>query len=251
MLGAVVTAALPTDQPARSPERPARLRTLARHPERSAALLALLIGFASVFSAVIAWRASLASIDSSRYQSLAVQQAARQQQIERELDGVVAQDERFVTQYQEHALAARELQAQADALRESDPQIADTLDLDAQASLAMARAMQPFFLGASGIHLAADGTVPYDKAYVLTNLRENNVELRELRTQNTLELADRADAKALNLVADAALIIGALFFLTIAQVSRTQRLARRVFFIAGAVMVLAGTLGFFLVEALA
>ena len=115
----------------------------------------------------------------------------------------------------------------------------------------MARAMQPFFLGASGIHLEADGTVPYDKAYVLTNLRENNVELRELRTQNTLELADRADAKVLNLVAVAALIIGALFFLTIAQVSRRQRLVRRVSFGAGAAMVLVGTLAFFLVEALA
>src|SRR3954466_8312870 len=108
MLGAVDSAAFP-DESLTAPLRPSRMRGLARHPERSAALLAVLIGFASVFSAVIAWRASLASIDASRYQSVAVQQQARQEQIERLLEGTVEQDLRFVTDFQEHSLAARQL----------------------------------------------------------------------------------------------------------------------------------------------
>lgn len=236
--------------PQTAPPHPSRLSILLSHPERSAALLALLIGFASVFSAVVAWRASLASIDASRYESLAVQQQARRQQIERELGGLVEQDLRFVNVYQEHALGARELQAQADALRGGDPDTADLLDLEAQGELALARAVTPFFLGASGIYLADDGSVPYDRAFVLQNLQESNVEWRELHAQNTLGLAQRADDRTLNLIAIAALIIAALFFLTVAQVSRALPRVRQAFFAVGAVMVLFGTLGFLLVELL-
>lgn len=231
--------------------RPSRARRAISHPEAFSVALAVLIGFASVFSAVVAWRASLASIDASRYESLAVQQAARRGQIERDLEGLVAQDLRFVNVYQEHALAARELKAHAGSLRESDPDSADILDLEAQARLDLARAVQPFFLGASGISLGADGIVTYDTAYVLRNLRDGNVELRELLTQRTAELAKRADARSVSLVGVAAFVVAALFFLTIAQVSRARRGIRQVFFAAGAVLVAVGTVGFVLVELLA
>lgn len=227
------------------------MRLATRHPEAFSIALAILIGFASVFSAVVAWRASLASIDSSRYESLAVQQAARRGQIERELEGLIAQDLRFVNVYQEHALAARELKAQAESLYESDPDSADILDLEAQARLDLARAVQRFFLGASGITLSTDGTVTYDIAYVLRNLSEGNVELRELETQRTSELAARADARSVSLVGVAAFVVAALFFLTIAQVTRARRGIRQVFFAAGAILVAVGTVGFVLVELLA
>ena len=230
--------------------RESRLRALLKHPERSAALLAVLIGFASVMSAVIAWRASLASIDASRYESLAVQQQARQQQIERELEGVVEQDLRFLNMFQEHALASRELQAQAESLRESDPGTADNLDLEAKGQSALARTIQSFFLGASGIYLADDGSVPYDRDYVLRNLSEGNVELRELRAQHPADLAQHADERSLNLIGTAALIVAALFFLTVAQVSRARLRVRQGFFATGGVLVLVGTLGFLLVELL-
>jgi hypothetical protein len=142
------------------PTRSARVRDAIRHPERSGALLAVLIGFASVFSAVIAWQASLSSIDAGRYQSLAVQQQARREQIERELEGTVEQDLRFVAEYQEHALAARELQSQADSIRATDATAADALDVEAQSESAQARALAPFFMGAGGIALDVNGTVP-------------------------------------------------------------------------------------------
>src|SRR3954469_16550533 len=200
MLAAVDSAAYPV-APVASPSRPSRISVLVRHPERSAALLAVLIGFASVFSAVIAWQASLSSIDASRYQSLAVQQQARREQIERELEGTVEQDQRFVAQYQEHALAARELQAQADSIRATDAQAADVLDVQAQSESAQARALAPFFLGATGIALDENGTVPYDTAFVVRSLQDADPELRELTTSNVGELADRADAKSIDLVA--------------------------------------------------
>src|SRR5512141_2156315 len=257
ILGALMSVSSPTDMSAAAPgsapplpPRESRLGRLARHPERSAALLALLIGFASIMSAVIAWRASLASIDASRYESLAVQQQARRQQIERELEGTVEQDLRFVDIYQEHALEARQLQAQADSLRPTDSTTADQLDLEAQGELALARSVVPFFMGASGVHLADDGSVPYDRAYVLRNLQEGNVELREIKSQRTLELAQHADSLTLSLIGVAALMVAALFFLTVAQVSHSLVRVRQAFFVAGAVLVAVATLGFVVIEVL-
>lgn len=239
------------DRPESPPRRPSRIRGLLAHPQASAVLLALLIGYASILSAVLAWRASLASIDSSRYESLAVQEQARIQQIEHQLQGTVAQDQRFINAFQEHALAARELQAQADSLRESDPDAADILDLEASARMDLARAIQPFFLGASGVALADDGSVPYDTEFVLRNLREGNIEHRELTRQQTTALAERADIRALSLIGVAAVIVAALFFLTIAQVMRSRAGLRQAFLAAGAVLVLFGSVGFVLVELLA
>jgi hypothetical protein len=222
-----------------------------RHPERSAVLLALLIGYASIFSAVLAWRASLATIEASRHESLAVQEQARRTQLERLSEGTVAQDERFVAIFQEHALAARELAEQAATLREGDPAAADILDLQSQAHAALARALQPFFMGAGGIGLGEDDTVGYDRGFVLRNLREADSELRELRTQRTVELAERADARSLGIVGVAAVVVAALLFLTVAQVSRSRMRVRAVFFAIGGVLVAIGTVGFLWVELLA
>jgi hypothetical protein len=227
-----------------------RVRRAVRHPEASAALLAILIGVASVFTAVLAWRASLASIDSSRYESLAVQQLARQNQIERELEGLVAQDLRFVNLYQEHLIAAQELRAQADSIRESDPARADILDLEAHSRQDLARGIVPLFQGARGVTQAADGTVIYDVAFVLGNLRDGHGELSELLTQRTPELAQRADTRSLGLVGVAAIVVAALFFLTVAQVTRATNRVRQVFFVGGGLLVVFGVFGFAIVEAL-
>lgn len=222
--------------------------SLRQRPDTVAIVLALLIGFASVFSAVVAWRASLAAIDSSRLQSLAVQEQARRQQLEGQLESIVAQDERFLAVYQEHALAARQLQAQADALRTTDSQAADELDLQAHAQRALARAAQPFFLGAVGVELTEEGAVGYDRDFVLRNLRAGHVELRELRPEETEAEAQRADARTTALLGVAAIVIAALFFLTVAQISRRRLRVRHGFLTAGAVLVAAGTAGLLLIE---
>ncbi len=247
---AVVTAPPTAAAPSPAPRHRLSLRELLRSPEGLAAALAILIGLASLLSAALAWRASLASIDSSLYQSLSVQQQARVEQIERQLEGIVGQDERFVGAYQEDAVVAHQLAVQADQLRSSDPATADQLDLEAQARLALARSVEPFFQGAN-VSVADDGTVAYDHAYVLRNLESINVELRELRTENSGELADRADNRSLNLIGVAALIVAALFLLTIAEVSHGRVRLRQAFLVAGAVMVVTGTVAFALVEVLA
>ena len=245
------------DTPAFGPQAPSpsregsaseRARAFLRQPRIGAVLLAVLIGYASILSAVIAWRASLASIEASRYESLAVHQQARQQQLERDFQSLIAHDLRFVNEFQEHSLAARELTSQADEIRSADPAAADELDLQAQAHLDLARSTEPFFLGATGAVLGEDGTVTYDVAYVLRNLEEGSAELRELKTQRTDQLADRADRRSINLVAVAAVVVAALFFLTIAQVSRTRGRIRRAFFVSGAALVVIGTVGIVVAE---
>lgn len=246
-----VDPAPPYDESVPSPPRPSRIRAALNHPELSAVLLAVLIGFASVFSAVIAWRASLVSIDASRYQSLAVQQQARREQIERELEGTVEQDQRFVADFQEHALAARELQSQADAIRATDSTAADALDVQAQSEAALARSLTPFFLGAGGIALDDTGTVPYDKAFVLRNLQDSDPELRELTTSNVANLANQANAKSIDLVGVAAVVVAALFFLTVAQVNRRRIRIRQAFFVVGGLMVAVGAVLFVFVEVIA
>ena len=228
-----------------------RARAFSRQPRVSAAILAILIGYASILSAVVAWRASLASIDASRYESLHVQQQARRQQIERDLEGLIAQDLRVVNVFQEHSLAARELRSQADELRSSDADAADVLDLEAQSRLDLARSIQPFFLGATGATLGDDGTVAYDVAFVLRNLADGQQELRELRTAQTEQLGARADARSVSLVGVAAAIVAALFFLTIAQVSRTRERIKQIFLVAGGLLVVIGTFSFVVVEILA
>ena len=97
--------------------------------------------------------------------------------------------------------------------------------------------MQPFFLGAGGIQLGDGGTVGYDRAFVLASLRDADAELGELATQRTVEQAQRADARSLSLVGVEAIIIASLFFLTVAQVSRSQVKVRQVFFGIGGVLV--------------
>lgn len=211
--------------------------------------LALLIGFASVFSAAVAWRASLASIEASRLESLVVQQQARRQQLERQLEGMVAQDLRFAGAFQEHALAARELSRQADELRPTDPQGADALDVLAHNARSLVRAVQPFF-NASGLELNDDGAVEYDAAFVLDFLRDANPELRELNPERTLELANAASERTINLIAVAALLVAALLLLTVGQVARRRLRIRSLFAAAGGVLVAGAVIGFVAVELL-
>ena len=73
-------------------------------------------------------------------------------------------------------------------------------------------------------------------------------ELRELRSQNTAQLAAKADARSLGFIGVAAIIVAALLFLTIAQVIRTRGRVGQAFFAAGGLLVVFGTVGFVIVE---
>jgi len=211
--------------------------------------LAVVIGFTSIMSAVVAWRASVSAIDAARLSSLVVQQGARRQQLERQIEGLVAQDRRFVGAYLEHALAARELARQADELRPTDPDAADALDLQAHGERALARSLEPFF-SAGGISLTDEGTVDYDERFVTDYLRDTDPELRALDPERTLAQADRADQRTIALIGVAALFVAALLLLTIGQVVRRRRRARTTFAAGGSLLAAVATLAFVVVELL-
>lgn len=214
-------------------------------------VIAVLIGLSSVLSAVVAWRASLSAIEAGRYESLAVQQQARRAQLERELEGIVAQDLRLATAYREHAAAARELQQQAHDVRADDPELADELDMEAAGRRSQARSLQPFFVGQLGVALRDDGTVDYDADRVLRWLREGELELRELRPDDTLELANVADRRTLGLIGVAAIFVGALLVLTLAQVVERRLGLRLAFTLLGGVLVGVGAVTFMALGVLA
>ena len=97
------------------------------------------------------------------------------------------------------------------------------------------------FVGQAGVYLYDDGTVAYEEERILRLLREGEQELRELRPQETLALANTADTRTLTLVALAAVLVAAPLFLTVAQVVERRSSVRLGFMIAGSVLVAIGS----------
>jgi hypothetical protein len=196
--------------------------------------VAVIIAIVSIFSAIVAWRASLAQNDAQGLDIRAIQELAQVQQARQNLQALVDQDRRFVARAQEHLLAAKQLRAEADTLRATDEPRAAVLDEQAQDEDALARVLSPFFLAAGGIVLGDNDVIGYDPAYVQRNLEQNDETLRQLRPDETRANATTAHAKALDLIGIALLLVLSLFALTLAEVGR-RRL--RVWF------ALAGSLG--------
>jgi hypothetical protein len=209
--------------------------------------VALLIGIVSIVSALGAWRASVASNEATAAQVRAMQSIAQRLQLEQRIEALVDQDERLIGRYQEHLLAAREIQAAADTTRATDPDLADALDLEAQGRLALARQLERFFLAAVPTE-SEEGALEYDAAFVARNLRESTTELRELQPQRFLDVADIAGARATGLVAMVLILVAALFFLTLAQLTRHS--ARLGVIAIGGLAAFVGTAGFVVLEIL-
>jgi len=184
--------------------------------------VAVLIAVVSIVSAIVAWRASLAQNDAQGLDVRAIQELAQVQQARQGLQALVDQDRRFLARAQEHLLTAKQLRAEADAIRGTDATRADQLDQQAQDEDALARVLGPFFLAASGIVLGENDLIGYDPVYVQRNLEQNNETMRELRPEETRASAATAHARALDLVGIALLLVVSLFFLTLAEVGRQR-----------------------------
>jgi hypothetical protein len=198
-------------------------------------------------SAMVAWRASVASNEETAAEVRGMQAIAQQLQLEQRLEAYVDQDERLIGRYQEHLVAARELQSAADEVRETDPALADRLDLEAQGRHALARQLSAFFLVAIPDE-SEDGGVVYDADFVARNLREGTTELREIQPERFLAIADEAGARSTGLIAMVLVLVGSLFILTLAQlVHHPSRLAIAAI---GALLGVVGVVGFVILEVL-
>jgi hypothetical protein len=93
---------------------------------------------------------------------------------------------------------------------------------EAQGQAALARNTGALFF-ANAPTVSPDGTVGYDRRQALDNLLSQYVVYQQLHPATTQAEAARAHTKTTRMVAVGMVLVGALFFLTLAQVARTRR----------------------------
>ncbi len=209
-------------------------------------VVAVLIAVTSILGAVVAWRASVSSNAAGDLDEQGTQELVLEEQERASIEGLVANDQRLFARYQEHILAWRLLQKQAEAQRGKDQELADALAAEAQGELALARSLRGFFQGGTPDFGDDEGVVAYDRDFVLANLEANNQYLPVLDPQATFRRADEEHDRTVRLVGVFTLVVVALFFLTIAQFAGAA--IRGLFAVAGVAVGVAGLIAFALVE---
>lgn len=207
---------------------------MADNPERGPGfrtIVAILIAVVSVLGAIAAWRSAVISITAADLNEDGMLELVQREQIRAQIEAQVDQDLRLFSRFRTHVVAWDLLQKDADAQRRRRPEVADALESQAQAELAQARALIPFFR-ASAPELRPD--THYDRAFALENLETLNGSLRELDPEGAFADGEREFARTVNLVLVVALFVASLFFLTLAQFAREQ--IRGIFAGAGTVV---------------
>lgn len=199
--------------------------------------IALLITAVSILSALAAWRASVVSGDAGGLDQRATQERVRKQQIEGQLDAQVDQDLRLFPRYLSHLRTYEVLQSRAKKTAEKDTELSDDLRRDAVEELTLARTLY------QSLYIKPEfGADTYDEAYARSYMRAFNLDLASLDPDDALELAQDERRRGTRLVGITAVFIGALFFLTLAQVGR--RMVRKVFAAVGLLLMLGASMAF-------
>jgi hypothetical protein len=228
------------------------------------AFVAVGIAVMSAVAALAGWRASLADIEAADLGRRLIQEHMQVEARQLQLDTKVYRDESLFARYQEHVLAeqlleqdAQNVARRARQLLEHDPQgaggrgegdIAATLDMQAQAELAVARALTPFFRVRYPQLTATPGLVQYDAKTALRVLRASDTTLRTIHPEQTAELVDAMHRRTWSLYGVAAVFVISVFFLTLAEFGPLP--ARTTLALAGAVVIVCGIAGWVYAEAL-
>ena len=212
-----------------------RIEATADDPQRAevdsrlGAAIAIVIVAVSMLGAVVSWRASVWSgiasgLDRQATQELLIAERARTAD-----HGEVAEDLRLVGRYEwEHALARRE---------RSHPALSrDALDRATTAS-AVSRTLTASVLTSSG-----GSRVTYDSREALRQLAATEPDLARGDPQYVSGLAKQSHDKTVRLVAIGTLLLAALFFLTLAEVSGGA--LRRWFAVGGVALTLVAAVWF-------
>lgn len=210
--------------------------------ERFRTAVAILIAAVSVLGAIVAWRASVYSTDASNLDQQATQELVRRQQILASFRGFVSQDRRFHGPYQEHVKAATLLDRESRAVRRRNPVHATELRAQAQEERALARSLAHFFYSQTPDDPTAAGNVAYDAGAGLQYLEEVDAELPMLHPVAVAREARRLHHRTVRLVGVAAVFVVALFFLTLAELTRP---AVRPFFAASGSLAFIGGIALF------
>jgi hypothetical protein len=202
--------------------------------------IALLITAVSILSAIAAWRASVVSGDAGGLDQRATEERVRKQQIEGQLDAQVDQDLRLFPRYLGHLRTYQVLTKRAKEKAPNDEQLAEDLRRDAIEELALARTIY------QELYIRPEfGADTYDEPAARRYMRQNDLNLASLDPDEALKLAKDERERGTTLVGVTAVFIGALFFLTLAQVGR--RRARIGFALAGLLLMLGASAGFVVV----
>jgi hypothetical protein len=208
--------------------------------DRFKTLVAVGIVVVSVAGALVAWQAAVRANEASDLDQAGLQQLVQRQQREADLESLVVQDFRLFGPYQQHVLMWRILQRQADEVRTDDPDLAGELEGQARSELTLARTLAAQFPSTTPALPGSDldGIVEFDAEFVIESFKAEDQELVGLRPEETFAQADRAHREAVQLVGVAVVLAAALFFLTLAEL--TRRGVRGVFATAGALVTLLG-----------
>lgn len=233
----------PESAPPPEPEpRPAQVEIQAAR-DRFRSQVGLVIAAVSIFGAVVAWRASIVSSNASDLDQRATQELAHQEQLLATHRGQVSQDLRLLAMYQEHGKRRHLMLEQANSIENSNAELAYGLRIRAQGEGAITRMLQGLFLGYYAT-LDEDGNAEYNRDTAFEFLVGRDGELASLRPNQLADEAGAAQREGENLTGIAAILVTALFFLTIAQVARPQ--IRRIFAGTGIVVAAVGFILFVL-----
>ena len=163
----------------------------------------------SVASSVVTWRASVAAAEGAARDEAVRQDLSSYHHRLATIDAWIDVDQRLLPRYQEHARSRSLARDARDAVR-------------AREDLALMRVLLPYFQAADMGLGDERGNVAYDREYVRRYHLTSDAELRRLRSPILPEAANEAHRKTTRLVSIAALLVVALFFLTLARFSRRQ-----------------------------
>jgi type II secretory pathway pseudopilin PulG len=180
----------------------------------------------SVLGAILAWQASNRFDDAADLSRQAVDESVRYQAIRALSDGRIDFDARLSLIYQEHLRRETSLTTRATELRDAgDPAHAGVLEAEARVEGAIARV-----IGASFTTYAPtfndDGTVVFDREEKAALARSDDSDLRTLDPVNVRAVEHQASLTrqtAQQIVVAGALLIAAMFFLTVADLGWLHR----------------------------
>lgn len=246
-----MTAEPPSPDPSRDPNDPIdnvgeraweRYRIFsARFGGRFTLSVALGIVVVSILAAGMAWRSSVWGERSGNTDELTRQDQVQLEQILSSQTEQVNQDIRVFNQFEEATLLAQELAADSNKVKPGQERL--ELQLEAGSQRAEAKSQRRFF-NASAPAVDPDGTVRYDAAFAQRVLRSYSPELEVLRPDELREEAREANLKSVRLTGLAALFVAALLLLTLAEVTRRQKVSA--IFAASGAAIAVFTLGLYL-----
>jgi uncharacterized membrane protein (DUF2068 family) len=235
-----ITATASSASPDAAPSTPSPWRAWLRLE----ALIPLVIAVVSLIGAAVTWRAADTAARAGGMDTQALRESVEVQQIDSQIDAVLAHDQRIFAEYQEHIVAWRALLQRATDATATD--LTRDLRFEAHAELVLARTLRSLFRAHVPDFGDKDGLVEYDADTALEFLRSQNARLTELDPEATLDDARRLHEHAVGLVAVVMLLVGALVLLTVAELGRGR--VRMSFGILGIVATIGATAAFLFVE---